>query len=73
MVKGHHIWHRAHHPVIQKEEQELSAKGTIEPSAGGAGFYSSVFVVPKPSDGLHHIFNILNLKHFNCYMHIPSL
>ena len=37
----------AHHPVIQKEVDELLAKGAIEPSSGGAGFYSSVFVVPK--------------------------
>ena len=33
--------------VIQKEVGELLAKGAIEPSLGGAGFYSSVFVVPK--------------------------
>ena len=59
----------AHHPVIQKEVDELLAKGAIEPSSGGAGFYSSVFVVPKCTGGLHPI---LNLKHFNCYMHIPS-
>ena len=37
----------AHHPVIQKEVDELLAKGAIEPSSGGAGFYSSMFVVPK--------------------------
>ena len=37
----------AHHPVIQKEVDELLAKGAIEPSSGGARFYSSVFVVPK--------------------------
>ena len=37
--------------------------------AGGAGFYSSVFVVPKHTGGLHPI---LNLEHFNCFMHIPS-
>ena len=59
----------AHHPVIQKEVDELLAKGAIEPSSGGAGFYSSVFVVPKHTGGLHHI---LNLKHFNHFMHIPS-
>ena len=58
-----------HHPVIQKEVDELLAKGAIEPSSGGAGFYSSVFVVPKCTEGLCPI---LNLKHFNCYMHIPS-
>ena len=87
MVWGHHLqlkscpplfcdfWHfnvkaaAAHHPVIQKEVDELLAKGAIEPSSGGAGFYSSVFVVPKHTGGLRPI---LNLKHFTCYMHIPS-
>ena len=42
----------AHHPVIQKEVDELLAKGAIEPSSDGAGFYSSVFVVPKHTGGL---------------------
>ena len=28
----------AHHPVIQKEVDELLAKGAIEPSSGGADF-----------------------------------
>ena len=28
----------AHHPIIQKEEDELLAKGTIELLTGGAGF-----------------------------------
>ena len=87
MVQGHHLqlrshpplfcdfWHfnvkaaAAHHPVIQKEVDELLAKGAIEPSSGGAGFYSSMFVVPKHTGGLCPI---LNLKCFNCYMHIPS-
>ena len=59
----------AHHPVIQKEVDELLAKGAIEPSSGGASFYSSVFVVPKHTGGLRPI---LNLKRFNRYMHIPS-
>ena len=59
----------AHHPIIQKEVDELLAKGVIEPSSGGAGFYSSMFVVPKHTGGLQ---SIHNLKHFNCYMHIPS-
>ena len=87
MVWGHHLQLRscpllfrnfrhfnvkvpaAHHPVIQKEVDELLAKGAIEPSSGGVGFYSSVFVVPKCTGGLRPI---LNLKRFNCYMHIPS-
>ena len=58
-----------HHPVIQKEVDELLTKGAIEPSLGGTGFYSSVFVVPKHTGGLHPI---LNLKHFNHFMHILS-
>ena len=48
---------------------ELLAKGVIEPSSGGAGFYSSVFVVPKHTGGLQPI---LKLKCFNCYMQVPS-
>ena len=71
----HDFWHfnvkvaAAHYPVIQKEVDELFAKGAIEHSSGGAGFYSSVFVVPKHTGGLHPI---LSLKHFNRFMHIPS-
>ena len=69
----HEFWHfnvkAAHHPVIQKEVDELLAKGAIEPSSSGAGFYSIMFVVSKCTGGLHPI---LNLKHFNCFMHIPS-
>ena len=58
-----------HHPIIQKEVHELLAKGVIKPSSGGAGFYCSMFVVPKHTSGLQPI---LNLKHFNHYMHVPS-
>ena len=69
------FWHfnvkaaAAHHPVIHKEVDELLAKGAIEPSSGGASFYSSVFVVPKHTGGLRPI---LNLKCFNHFLHIPS-
>ena len=42
----------AHHPVVQKEVDELLAKGAIEPSSGGTGSYSSMFVVPKCTGGL---------------------
>ena len=48
----HSIWQfnvkvaAAHDPNIQKEVDEVLAKGVIKPSSGGAGFYSSVFVVP---------------------------
>ena len=59
----------AHHPIIQKEVDELLSKRVIDPSSGGAGFYSSMFMVPKYTGGLQPI---LNLKHFNHYMHIPS-
>ena len=87
MVWGHHLQLRSHpslfcdfqhfnvkvaavhHPVIQNEAGELLAKGAIEPSSGGTGFYSSMFVVPKHTGGLEPI---LNLKHFNHYMQIPS-
>ena len=87
MVQGHHrqLWSHpsffcnfwqcnvkvatAHHPLIQKEVGELLAKGAVEPSSGGAGFYSSMFVVPKHTGGL---WPILNLKHYNCYIHVPS-
>ena len=30
----------AHHPFIQKEVDELLFKGVIEPSSGGADFFS---------------------------------
>ena len=87
MVWGHYLqlrshpplfldfWHfnvkvaAAHHPLFQKEVDEFLAKGAIEPSSGGAGFYSSMFVVPTHTGGLC---TILNLKHFNHFMHIPS-
>ena len=58
-----------HHPIIQKEVDELLYKGAVEPSSGDAGFYSSVFVVPKHTDGL---WPILNLKWFNHDLHVPS-
>ena len=41
----------------------------IEPSSGGAGFGSSMFVVLKCTGGLQPI---LNLKCFKCYMYVPS-
>ena len=34
-------------PIIQKEVDELLAKGAIEPSTGSAGLYSNVYVGPK--------------------------
>ena len=71
----HYFWQfnvkaaTTHYPIIQKEVDELLAKGVIEPSSGGAGFYSSLFVVSKHTGGLQPI---LNLKHLNHYMHVPS-
>ena len=60
----------AHHPIIQKNWiSYLLREGVIEPSSCGADFYSSVLVVPKHYGGL---WPILNLKQFNCYLHIPS-
>ena len=59
----------AHHPIIQMEVDELLSKGVIEPSSGDAGFDSSMFVVPKHTDGL---WPILNFQQFNHYLHIPS-
>ena len=59
----------AQHPIIQREVDELLAKGAIELFSGGAGFYSSMFVVPNCTGDLQPI---LELKHFNCYMYIPS-
>ena len=87
MVQGHHLqlWSHpllfhnfwkfnvkvatTHHPIIQKDVDELLAKGAFEPSSGGAGLYSSVFVIPKHTGGLQPI---LDLKHFNHYMHVSS-
>ena len=57
-----------HHSIIQKEVEELHAKGVIEPSSPGAGFYLSMFVVLKHTGGLQPI---LNLKQFSHYLHIP--
>ena len=59
----------AHYPIIQQKVDELLAKGAIESPSGGAGFYSNVYVVPKHTDGLKLI---LNLLCFNCYMHTPT-
>ena len=41
-----------HHPIIQKDVDELLAKGVIEPPSGSAGFCSSLFVVPKHTGSL---------------------
>ena len=59
----------AHHPITQKEVDDLLAKRAIEPSFGGAGFYSNVFDFPKYTGGL---WPILNLKQFNHYMYITT-
>ena len=41
-----------HHSIIQKEMDELLDKGAIQPSSGGSGFCSRMFVVPKHTGGL---------------------
>ena len=46
---------------------KVLTKGTIEPSAGDAGFFPVVFMVPNDKVCLSLIFN---LKQFNCFMHI---
>ena len=43
-----------HHPIIQKEVVELPAKGVIEPSSGGAGFYLLVHVHVVPHVFIRH-------------------
>ena len=59
----------AHHPISQKEVDELLAKGAIKPSTAGSGFYLNIFIGPKCTGGLWPIFNH---KWFKCYMHMPS-
>ena len=48
----------AHHYIIQKEVDELLAKGANGPLTGGAGFYSNVFVVPKCTGGIQSIISL---------------
>ena len=48
----------AHHPIIQKEVDELLVSGAIEESTGGAGLYLNTFVVPKHTGGLWPICNL---------------
>ena len=64
----HDFWHfnvkvaAAHHPVNQKEVDEILAKRAIECSSGGGGFYSSMFVVPKHTGGLQPVLNLKCIK-----------
>ena len=37
----------ANHPIIQKELDELLTKDATEPSTGGTGFYSHIFINPR--------------------------
>ena len=48
----------AHCSVIQEEVQGLLVKGAFEPFSDCAGFYSTVFVVPKCMGGLQPILNL---------------
>ena len=57
----------AHHCIIQMEMDEFLAKGAIDPSSGGAGFYSNIFVTPNCMSGYHPI---LHLRQFNYCMYI---
>ena len=52
-------------PLSRREVDDLLGKGAFEPSTGGAGFYSNIFVVPKHTGGL---WSLLNLKLFNHYI-----
>ena len=59
MVKSYHNLKQfnmkvavAHHPVIQKEVDNLLPMGASEPSTDGTGFYSNVFAFPKHAGGL---------------------
>ena len=49
---------------------ELLANGAVEPSTGGTGLYSRIFVVSKYMVGLYPI---LKLKQFNHCVHILTL
>ena len=42
----------AYYPVIQRDVDKLLDKDANEPCANGAGFYSTVFMVLKLTDGL---------------------
>ena len=48
----------ANHAIIQKEVDELLAKGAFESSTSGPGFYSNIFVVPRHTGGLHPILKL---------------
>ena len=58
-----------HHPVMQKEVDELIANDAIYQYNGGADFYSNVYVVPKH---MGELCPILNLMQFSCYIHLPT-
>lgn len=56
--------------AIQEEVTQLLQKGAIEPVAGQPlGFYSTMFLVPKP-DGTNR--PIINLRRLNAYVDCPS-
>ena len=45
-----------HHAIIQKEVDELLVKEAVGPKSVVAGFFSIVFIVPKHTGGLDHIY-----------------
>ena len=63
----------AHHPIIQKEVDEVLSEGAIQPSSGGFGFYYSVFVVPKCTGGLWPILYLSGLIVICIYFLLRSL
>ena len=48
----------SHHPVIQKEVDEILVKIANEPFTSGAGFYPNSYVVPKHTAGLPSMLNL---------------
>ena len=59
----------ANHTIIQEVDELLVRSPSIEPSAGAAGFYSNVFVLPKHTGDL---WIILKHKQFNHNICIPT-
>ena len=57
----------AHHPVIQKEVDELLATYATEPLTSSVDFISNACVVPKLTGGLQP-----RLKQFNYYTCTPT-
>ena len=63
----------AHYPIIQKELDKLLAKDTTEPLNGGAGYYSTVFVIPKCIGGYNPFSIISDLSAICTYLLLRCL